>query len=521
MTDRLLLDRRRLIAAGGGLVLTGLAPNRLLAAQRFADKDPFALGVAAGDPAPDGFVIWTRLAPEPTNPDGGMPMRAIQVHWEVAEDEKFVRVARSGTAIAYPDLAHSVHVEVAGLQPRRPYWYRFTLHRGEQSPVGMARTAPTAGMMIDRLRIGVAGCQRYEAGYFGAYGYLANEPDLDAIFHYGDYIYVGAGGRGAKMNGTEERVEVRPVSGKKVMSLDDFRVRYAEYKLDPDLQAAHRAAAFIMTYDDGEVANDFTGDFDAAGTPPEVFALRRMAAMQAWYEHMPVRRAMFPHAAGINAVRNLDYGALMRIHVLDTRAFRTVAPCRENGQPRGCGRQAGVPPTVLGAAQERWLGESLNNQARWNLIAQQVMVMPLDGGQSKVGWNPYPEARARLVGAITERSLTNTVIASGGSHQNFVGDVPLRDSALDGPAAAAEFQCTSISSAGDGVLLRPESQQFLRTTPNLKYTDSKRGYHLYEVSPKEWHTAVKIMDRVQSKGGALSTSATFVIDPARPGVQRA
>jgi alkaline phosphatase D len=517
-------DRRQLLAAGGGLVLlSGIAPGALLAQSKFGAY-PFTLGVAAGDPLPDGFVIWTRLAPQPRDPHGGMPIRPIDVRWEVAEDEHFARIARSGTATALPELAHSVHVEVSGLQPRRPYWYRFTINGGEQSPVGRVRTAPAPGDLPERVRIGVAGCQNYEAGFFGAYGYLAQEPDLDAIFHYGDYIYVGAGGRGAKVNGTTERVVVRANSGKKVMSLDDFRVRYAEYKLDPDLQAAHHAAAFIPSYDDGEVSDAFAGNYDKFGTPPEIFALHRFAAMQAWYEHMPVRRAQFPNLAGLNAVRRLDYGQLVRLHVLDTRGYRTSPPCI-GPEDEGCGRQPDVPQTVLGAAQERWLGEGLVNTARWNLLAQQILVMPFNsgganGGRIKVGWNPYPEARARLVRQIMERKLTNVVIASGDAHQHFVGTVPVRDAAPDGPAAATEFLATSISSAGDGTPLRPESEQLLRHTPNLSFINAKRGYQLFDITPKEWRTAIKVMDRVQTRGGTLHTEATFAVEPSRPGAHK-
>ena len=183
------MDRRMFMGALAGATVT--APSILRAQQLFRSY-PFSLGVAAGDPAPDGFVIWTRLAPEPLEPHGGMPLWPVPVEWQVATDANFRNVVAKGEAIAHPETAHSVHVEVAGLQSGRPYWYRFSVG-AEHSPYGMARTTPPLGAKLDRLRLGVVGCQNYEHGWFTAYRHIAEEPDLDFIFHYGDYIYEGRG----------------------------------------------------------------------------------------------------------------------------------------------------------------------------------------------------------------------------------------------------------------------------------------------------------------------------------------
>ena len=246
----LLTDRRRLLAAGGGLLLASGLPARLAAAPRLGDY-PFSLGVAAGDPATDGFVIWTRLAPRPLDEHGGMPMRPVTVRWEVAEDDRFGRVVRGGEAVARPELAHSVHVEVEGLKPRRPYWYRFRLEGGDASPVGMARTAPAAHDDPDRVRLAVAGCQHYQGGWFDAWRHLSREPDLDAVFHYGDYIYEGGpvANPPVILDAQGRPADRRHVGGE-LYSLDDYRRRYAQYKADPDLQAALAAAAFIVSFDD-------------------------------------------------------------------------------------------------------------------------------------------------------------------------------------------------------------------------------------------------------------------------------
>jgi alkaline phosphatase D len=176
-------------------------------------EQPFQLGVAAGEPSSDGFVIWTRLAPRPLE-GGGMPAEAVEVAWQVAEDEAMSRVVRKGTTVANPEWAHSVHVEVPGLAADRWYWYQFKA-AGETSPVGRARTLPPSYATPERLRFAFASCQHYEQGLFTAYEHMAKE-DLDLVVHLGDYIYEGAG---------RERA-VRKHVGPKLTTLDDYRNRH-------------------------------------------------------------------------------------------------------------------------------------------------------------------------------------------------------------------------------------------------------------------------------------------------------
>ncbi|MFT3997182.1 MAG: alkaline phosphatase D family protein [Asticcacaulis sp.] len=518
------VDRRRLLSAAGGLVLfAGLGRAGSLWAAPLKD-DPFALGVAAGDPLPDGFVIWTRLAPRPLEPHGGMPPQDVRVRWEVAEDDRFAKIVRTGDAIARPELAHSVHVEVEGLSPARPYWYRFFVDGGLVSDVGQARTAPAAGAMPSRLRLVSAGCQSYPQGWYDAWRYISREPDLDAVFHYGDYIYEGGA---SKMVITDRlnRVTDRQHAGLEIYSLDDYRRRYAQYKSDPDLRAAHAAAAFIVSFDDHEVDNDWASAYDQDGTPLEIFALRRFAAMQAWYEHMPVRKAQFPRPDGIHLYRRFDYGHLVRLHVLDTRSERDDQLCVKADQPN-C-RQGDTPQgRIMSAAQEQWLYGGLNPEARWHLIAQQVRVMPLSRKGSDLPlaltdqWSGYPASRRRLVEAITERRLSNVVIASGDAHVHNVGTVPLRDEAPEGPAAAVEFLASSITSGGDGAA-QSEGTLSYADSPNLALANAQRGYQIFDITPKAWRTDVKVMDRVQAPGGNLSTLARFVVTPDKAGLNRA
>ena len=516
-----LIARRALLVGGGALALAGYAGG-VWAAPTFSGS-PFTLGVAAGDPAPDGFVIWTRLAPRPLEEHGGMPPLGVVVRWEVAEDARFARIARSGEALARPELAHSVHVEVGGLQPGRPYWYRFQVQGADASPVGMARSAPRAGDLPARLRLASAGCQHYQAGLFTDWRHLSEEADLDAVFHYGDYIYEGGTPANPPqiVDAAGRPIDRRHVGGE-IYSLGDYRRRYAQYKTDPDLQAAHAAAAFIVSFDDHEVDNNWASDFDQDGTPPELFLLRRMAAMQAWYEHMPVRRAQFPHGGRAAMFRRLDYGRLLRMHVLDTRSYRSDQVCEREGQV-ACRPHDDPHSTMLGAQQEAWLAAGLRNSAGWNLIAQQVFVMPTrrrlpDGSLMQGGsdtWNGYPAARARLVKAIGDAGLTNVVVASGDAHIHAVGSIPLRDDEPDGPAAAVEFLATSISSGGDGAAETEGTRALLAGSPTMRLVNAQRGFQVFDVSPTEWTTQVKVVDRVQSPDGSLSTLGRFSVRPHR------
>ena len=517
------LERRELIKAAGGLaIFAGLGHSAVWGAA--LPSGLFTLGVASGDPSPDGFVLWTRLAPKPFEPGSGMPMKAVPVTWQVAEDDRFARIVQSGEAMARPELGHSVHVEVGGLRSSRRYWYRFVAG-GQSSPVGTVRSAPAAGAMPDVLRIGVAGCQHYEGGLFTAYHHLANEPELDAIFHYGDYIYEHAAKRGCPKE-SKQSVCGREHIGDEVYSLDDYRRRYALYKLDADLQAAHAAAAFLPSWDDHEIENNWAGDISEDGVPVEAFRLRRFAAMQAWYENMPVRRAQFPSEGRIRMFRRLDYGDLLRIHILDTRQYRTDQRCG-NATRKPC-RTDGGPTTMLGADQEAWLGQGLDKSARWNLLAQQVMVMPFqypasrnDGAVNQDSWSGYPDARQRLVNSIHRRDLTNVVVATGDVHKHHAGIVPLREGDLDGPAAATEYVCTSISSGGDGSDVPKGWEGAAAANPHTKLTNDRRGYQLFAIGREQWRTDIIAVDQISKPGGQRSTVASFVTVGERPGIELA
>lgn len=513
-----MMTRRGVLAGGATL----LAAPAILRAQQAFSAYPFRLGVAAGDPAPDGFVIWTRLAPEPLAQHGGMPMARIEVDWKVATDEAMKTVVQKGTAVARPELAHSVHVELTGLEPGRTYWYRFTVG-GEKSLVGKAKTTPAVGSPLSKVRFGVAGCQAYEDGLYTAYRHLADE-DVDFVFHYGDYIYEGRPQPTSFGHDDKPRPRVRQHVGQDLYSLDDYRQRYAQYKMDTDLQAAHARSAWFTTFDDHEVRNDWTGLNDTRDTPPEVFAVRRAVAFQAYYEHQPLRMSSFPKDGGMQIYRRQRYGDLLDVHFLDTRQFRSRQPCGGGFKEHCSGIEDG-DAQMMGRPQEAWLAANLRQKAaRWNAIAQQVMMMPLDrrdgNNEGKLpvrntdSWAGYAAPRERV--AQSFRGLGNVVVLTGDEHQNFAGEVRTRYG--QGDPVAVEFVSTSISSGGSGQDLREGTEQIKAENPFLKWTNDFRGYGLAEVTPDTWAMHFRTVEEVETPDAPVRTRATAVVEHGKVGL---
>jgi alkaline phosphatase D len=499
------------LGAGGAL----LGAGRQVLADPVFEEYPFQLGVAAGDPLPDGFVIWTRLAPNPLEIGHGMPSAPVPVKWEVASDAGFSTIARSGEAIARPELGHAVHVEVEGLEPGRPYFYRFIAGR-ERSTTGRARTAPAAGAQIARARFGVLGCQAYEQGFYTAHRKAAAE-DLDFVYCYGDYIYEGRGSR--TYNGSGGVAENPRVHfGGEIYSLDDYRRRYAQYKLDTDLQASHAAAAWYCTWDDHETDNNWASAYDQDGVVPEVFELRRQAAAQAFYEHMPLRRSAFPRGSAIQLYRRAAWGGLLDLNLLDTRQFRTDQPCGD-AWASNCAAVDAAEAQVLGEAQEAWLFNNLaRSDARWKVLAQQIMVMDLDRksgdgvGYNVDTWAGYQIPRSRLLRHIRDRRVSNAIVLTGDEHQNYAGELFVDSRQPEGEPVAAEFVTTSISSSGDGADIREDGRRYLADNPFLKFNNAQRGYVVCDVTPEAWRTEFKVLDKVSEKGGTLSTRATWIVE---------
>lgn len=484
---------------------------RVTARPRLID-DPFQLGVASGDPTPTGGVIWTRLAPRPLEPGGGMDGVRTVVSWELAGDEGFRRVERAGRVTAAPELAHSVHVDVDGLEPDRWYFYRFSAGEAT-SPIGRLRTAPLAGEATP-LRFAFASCQHYEHGYFTAYEHMARE-ELDLVAHLGDYIYEYATNVG----------RVREHAGEEIVALDDYRRRYAQYKSDPLLQAAHARCPWIVTWDDHEVDNNYAGSIgENEMESEEQMRGRRAAAYQAWWEHQPVRVPRARSWADLAITRGLSWGSLADLWVLDTRQFRDDQTCGGGSGVVPCGDWLDPERTMLGTTQERWLEDGLSRgRGRWQILANQVMVAPIDSAMgpemrlSMDGWSGYPAARDRLLTTVAQRAPNRTVVLTGDVHSNWVNELRSDFSRPDRPVVAAEFVGTSITSGGDG---HDDPDPRLVENPHVQWRNARRGYVSCQVTGERWETSYQEVPFVTRPGAPLITSTRWGLTPGRPGIER-
>jgi len=510
------VDRRDfLVDLTRAAVLAAGVPNvwRVTTRPRLAD-DPFQLGVASGDPTPTGGVLWTRLAPRPLEPEGGMDDQRVAVTWEVADDEGFQRIVKSGRATAVPELAHSVHVNVDGLAADRWYHYRFSA-AGATSAVGRLRTAPAAGAATP-LRFAVASCQHWEQGLFTAYAHMARE-ELDLVTHLGDYIY--------EYGAIPGRVRRHPAA--EARTLDGYRLRYAHYKSDPMLQAAHARCPWLVTWDDHEVDNNYAGLVGENGMESdEQTRTRRAAAYQAWWEHQPVRVPRAASWADLTIMRAVDWGALARFWVLDGRQYRSDQPCDDGNKVVPCGDWADPARTMLGTRQERWLADGLAaSRARWQVLANQVMVAPLDsdpGPDTRLPmdqWSGYPAARDRLLRTIAERAPNRTVVVTGDIHSHWANELHADFSRPDRPVVAAEFVGTSITSGGDGNAT-PAADALLASNPHIKWHADRRGYITCAVEPDAWTAEYRTVPYVSRPDAPIDTPTRWRLTRGRPGLER-
>lgn len=477
--------------------------------------DPFTLGVASGDPAPDGAVIWTRLAPRPLADDGrgGMPERVFEVEWEIADDAGFSKVVQRGVADARPESAHSVHVELTGLRPGAEYFYRFRA-AGFLSPAGRTRTAPPPDSLPAQTTICVVSCANYEDGWFTAYRAVAEEqPDL--VVALGDFIYE----KGTSRPGAQ--LVRRHAGADPAMTLGDYRLRYAQYRTDPDLQAAQAAAPWLVVFDDHEVANNWADETPEIPQPD--FRERRAAGLQAYYENMPLRSSARPTGVGMQLYRRVPWGGLAMFHLLDTRQYRSDQPCSDK-LPSDCPERLDPATSLTGMEQERWLLDGFaNSSARWDLIAQQVLYSQLDltpgSGRSfnPDAWDGYAVQRERVLTALADSPVRNGVILTGDIHSACAAELWQRFDDPSSRRVAVELVTTSISSGGDGSETRPEIVAVLPENPHVRYFNNRRGYLRARITPEVLRADFRILPYVSRPGAPVSTGASFVVldgDPA-------
>jgi alkaline phosphatase D len=529
------LDRRHLLRLAAAACVPGMWKSGRVLAQPQLDGNPFALGVASG-PSEHGIVLWTRLASHIESQIARLsglgteryvaarreelrrPAPSVDIRWEVAEDEAFRTVIRRGTARATSELGHSVHVELNDLPPSRWYWYRF-LFGDAMSAAGRTRTPDAPDAARTRLRVALASCQHYEYGHFGAYAHMrADDPEL--VLFVGDYIYEGGP--------NTSRFRAHPFPSAR--TLFDYRLRHALYRLDPDLQRMHAHGPWLVTWDDHEVSNDYAGD---VGEDPAVDGhARRLAAYQAYYEHLPLPvSTLVERFAHVRLYRTQRAAALASFIVLDDRQYRDRQACQPAGRggssvvdDAACLERRDPARTLLGREQLAWLQQQLaRSDTRWNFIVQQTLFSPLarEPGSARFwtdGWDGYPAERERVLAAIEAARVRNPVLLGGDVHANWVCDVKRDFDDPSSPVIATEFCGTSITAASSWDAAR--TARVAGNNAHVRFADSeRRGYLIADIDDKALRVKLRVVDDVRKKAPAISTLASFEVEAGRAGAR--
>lgn len=501
-------DRRALIKGAAGLAAlaflgAGCVRKSAVNVARTA-HNPFLLGVASGEPATDGFVLWTRLT--------GINAGDVEVGFEIAEDESFRRIARKGRTTAFEHRAHAVHLEVGGLDPGRPYWYRFHL-AGATSRIG--RTI-TIGLNPDHLRLALTSCQHFEQGFFSAYADMYAK-QVDAVVQVGDYIYEKSFGTGPN---------VRSFGSPNPVTLDDYRARHALYRTDPHLALAHARLPFIVSWDDHEVENDYGGLYGGAHQGDQFLRLRA-AAYRAYFEHMPLSPASLKTNASVQLYRAFRWGNLARLVVLDTRQYRTARPCTTPEERGGrvvehCADALDPAATMLGIPQERWLDRQLaDSNEQWALIAQQTLFSRLFLPQGREAlysdvWDAYGSGRERLLTSVARNGIANPVILSGDVHSFWANDVR-RDFGWEHSQTVATEIVTSCLASRNGPEALFGSAKALN--PHVRFLDNHNaGYALLDIDRNAIRVDFRRVHNLADADSGTDSLATVAIEAGKRGI---
>ncbi|MBD0427337.1 alkaline phosphatase D family protein [Aquisalinus flavus] len=486
----------------------------------------FAQGVASGDPMATQVILWTRAAP--VGPEA-TPM--VPVEWQVATDRDFTQVVQSGSVTTGPARDWTVKVDVAGLTPGATYFYRFATGNGT-SPVGRTKTLPRGA--VEAARFAIVSCSNYPFGYFNAYDHIARRDEIDAVIHLGDYIYeYGPDGYGAEVGAALGR-QHQPA--REIVSLQDYRVRHRQYKSDMASQAMHAAHPLIAVWDDHETANN-SWENGAQNHQPETegdWEPRRRAAMQAYYEYMPVRE---PEGRPLHQLyRAFEWGDLLTLTAIETRLTARVEEISlaEIAGKFSTKEEAQAWYDELKQDQSRYLmgedqlafvtaamGQSRAKGQPWRLVANQVIMAEVRNAdlspyaseefiaefeqqwagirpfielskfelpQNFDAWDGYPAARTRLYDRLRAQDVSDLIVLTGDTHEWWANDLY----AEDGTRMGVELGTSAVTSPGGSVYLGDMAEDLslllTRHNPSIRYHSSQtRGYIDLALTPAGGH----------------------------------
>ena len=529
------MKRREFIKLGGQVTVAGTLLTQLSACSSDDDSTnsntldkvdnlgyqgaaPFVHGIASGDPLHDRVILWTRI----TN-DGSISATSIPVGYVIATDPELKNIVASGRALATSESDFTVKVDPKLPQPNTTYYYAFKA-LGYTSPIGRTRTIPNADLPaseVDRVRLAVVSCSNYGYGYFNGYADIAKQADISAVLHLGDYIYEYPEG----FYRDQSLIEERPIDPKnEIISLEDYRRRYACYRTDIDLQECHRQHPFIAVWDDHEIAdNSWKGGARFHTDSKGSYIERKMSAVRAYHEWMPIRDDSSNELdSQLRIYRRFEFGKLFDLNMLDTRIFgREKLDATASNEPE---RQ------LLGLEQENWLYlnmlEGKRRDATWQILGQQVILAPFKGASATNSgdiWNGYASARDRLLNFIEDNNIDNTVVLTGDYHASFAFDVCKNpfDASSYNPSTGAgslavEFVCPALTS-----LAFPENNNGPEANPHQKFNNQiDHGYMLLDITEQacqcDWYYTDTLTERDDStrfaKGLYTQTKTNHLVE---------
>ncbi|CAM3583986.1 hypothetical protein GCM10016272_16370 [Psychrobacter glaciei] len=529
------MKRREFIKLGGQVTVAGTLLTQLSACSSDDDSTnsntldkvddlgyqgaaPFVHGIASGDPLHDRVILWTRI----TN-DGSISATSIPVGYVIATDPELKNIVASGRALATLESDFTVKVDPKLPQPNTTYYYAFEA-LGYTSPIGRTRTIPNADLPaseVDRVRLAVVSCSNYGYGYFNGYADIAKQADISAVLHLGDYIYEYPEG----FYRDQSLIEERPIDPKnEIISLEDYRRRYACYRTDIDLQECHRQHPFIAVWDDHEIAdNSWKGGARFHTDSKGSYIERKMSAVRAYHEWMPIRDDSSNELdSQLRIYRRFEFGKLFDLNMLDTRIFgREKLDAAASNEPE---RQ------LLGLEQENWLYlnmlEGKRRDATWQILGQQVILAPFRGASATNSgdiWNGYASARDRLLNFIEDNNIDNTVVLTGDYHASFAFDVcknPFDASSYNpntgAGSLAVEFVCPALTS-----LAFPENDNGAEANPHQKFNNqTDHGYMLLDITEQacqcDWYYTDTLTERDDStrfaKGLYTQTKTNHLVE---------
>ncbi|MDW7695467.1 alkaline phosphatase D family protein [Flammeovirgaceae bacterium SG7u.111] len=436
---------------------------------------PFYHGVASGDPLPTRVIIWTRVTPEIAE--------SVEVEWQVAEDMNFSKVIKSGKVATDSLVDYTVKVDVSGLSPATTYFYRFT-SLGKTSIIGKTMTSNQS--LTEPLKFAIVSCSNYEAGFYNAYARIA-EKEVNAVIHLGDYIYEYA----PKVYGDSTTGRFH-LPAHEIVTLEDYRIRYAQYRLDKDLMKVHQKHPFITIWDDHEIANNVYKDGAENHQDDEGdFLARKAAARKAYYEWMPIRESK-------TLYRRFDFGPLANLLMLDERLERS-----KPADSLQATEYLDESRSMLGSEQYKWLTQNLkSSQATWNLIGNQVIFADLNmspiypqSPRNLDSWDGFPIEKQKLLSFLDSSSIKNTIFLTGDTHSSWAFEVPSEQKRYNKGAkiVALEFGTTSITSSNSNEYTTDDSVKMAEKillapslNPHLKFTNLRdHGYLLLTLTQED------------------------------------